>query len=350
LLKYKINSEQLSQTLSIPAHFIMLQFFQKYKHPFPLIAAAFISILYFSIPFLADYVVAQPYIVLKYVSNDVALIKETIQKVGLFPIGRWLSAVPRAVLVFPYWYLIFSAVRWVYLRFQRVWNVLFLAIALWIGLVFCFPNLLLAFESKQPSSLVGNKYVGGIKNAKRIHFQGKNWKTYSFLGYFVGRTFVHDKVRATIEEAYKTCETTCPTTFFTLGETGLKGGGRFLPHRSHQSGMSVDFMVPLLDKKGNNYLGYTPSNLWGYTWEFDKSGKLNDWTMDFEATARHILAIEKAAAANGLTLGKIIFDPDLQPELFATPSGAKIKHLPFTPNPTIWRHDEHFHIDFELKE
>ncbi len=315
---------------------------------FSLYTAIVLTLVYFSIPLIANYIVHQPSVLLKYASNDAQVITATLQKNLLYPFGAGLSSWGRGLLVFPYYLVLISGLHWIYQKTQKWWKYGFGLLAAWIGLVYCFPNSLLWFEKNTESSIEGNRYEGNLKNAKRIHFEGKNYATYSFLGYFFGRTYVHSKVRKTIEETYQLCETTCPKKYFILGETGLKNGGRFLPHRSHQAGLSVDFMTPLLDEQGKPYLGYNISSLWGYTWEFDKQGKLNNWTMDFETMARHLLALEKTAQKNGLHIEKIIFDPDLLPELFATPSGNLLQQLPFMTHQAIWRHDEHYHVDFGL--
>ena len=62
---------------------------------------------------------------------------------------------------------------------------------------------------------------------------------------------------------------------FVYGETGWAGGGRFKPHRTHQNGTSVDFMVPVRNDAGASVplpRGY--GDRYGYDLEFDASGHL----------------------------------------------------------------------------
>ena len=131
-------------------------------------------------------------------------------------------------------------------------------------------------------------------------------------------------------------------------ETGHKSGGRFLPHRTHRNGMSVDFMTPML-KNGKPYQSHHIFNLWGYGWEFDDTGKKGKVSIDYETMARHIMAVYETAPKHGLRIKKVIFDPVLQPYLFQTETGKKLKgKFYFTRHRVSFRHDDHYHIDFEI--
>lgn len=76
--------------------------------------------------------------------------------------------------------------------------------------------------------------------------KGKNFETYSYFLSFLGRTCIHSKVRETILGAYNILETTQPEITFIYGEMGWCNSGRFRPHRTHQNGMSGDFIMPLV--------------------------------------------------------------------------------------------------------
>jgi penicillin-insensitive murein endopeptidase len=214
--------------------------------------------------------------------------------------------------------------------------------------LYLFPNLLLALESSRPSITHGSVRDGWIEGAKRLPFRGKNFTTYSFPGYLMGRTYVHEKVRKTVLDAFAKCVEKVPETTFVIGETGLPDGGIFHPHRTHRNGLSIDIMTPLL-RNEKPYQTHHLFNLWGYALEFDDSGKLNERTrIDYQSLGEIILALKEAAIQNGLTIEKVIFDPVLRPPLFATEAGKKIRDLPYTRNRIILRHDDHFHIDFGL--
>lgn len=317
------------------------------KHPFPYILAILLSILYFSIPAIAKSISQHPTFA-KYAVHDASRIANYVQQVFLFPFGKLLSSTWRAILVLPYLLVILLTIRSIYLYAKKFWNGLFIGLGFVLFVLYLFPNILLVLNNNKASKAHGTVSNGWIENSKRVNFSGSNFSTYSFLGYLARRTFAHEKVKATILEAYTICEKTCPNTDFVLGETGRPKGGLFLPHRTHRNGLSVDFMSPLL-KNGNPYTSHHIFNIWGYGIEFDQKGKLDDITIDYEVMAQHILALTQAAKKNGLRIQKIIFDPVLKPYLLATATGKKIKHLPFTKNRVVVRHDDHYHIDFAIK-
>lgn len=141
-----------------------------------------------------------------------------------------------------------------------------------------------------------------------------------------------------------------PDKLFVYGETGWPAGGRFQPHRTHQNGLSVDFMVPVIDKTGKSIrLPTSPFNQFGYGIEFDRMGQASELQIDFEAMAEHLYALNLAASQRGSGISLVIFDPVLMPKLFQTARGAYLKRtLPFIKGPAWVRHDEHYHIDFAV--
>jgi penicillin-insensitive murein endopeptidase len=138
-------------------------------------------------------------------------------------------------------------------------------------------------------------------------------------------------------------------------ECSNEDGGEIYPHRTHQNGLSVDFMSPL-EKDGNPY--YNLDTLGGthYLLEFDDQGRYSaDQTIniDFEVMAKHIWFLEQEARKNGLKISKIIIKKELKDDLFATEYGKKLKNssIYFTQNLTPLinsLHDDHYHIDFEI--
>ena len=316
-------------------------------HPLPYLVATALTIFYLKLPAIAQQVVANPNY-RNYAHGDADMIVSFIQKTLVYPFGNMLDYGPRSFLVFPYWVLLIIILRGIYIHSRKFWKgVGALAVMVFFILWFA-PNLLLKFENGKGSLSSGSVANGRIANSKRMHFQGSNFTTYSFICYLAGRTFVHDKVRQVVLDAYTECEKTCPDKKFVIGEIGLRKGGRFLPHRTHRNGMSVDFMTPLL-KKGKAYHRHHPFNLWGYAMEFDNTGKNGSIAIDYETLAKHLLALKKAAAKNNMAITKIIFDPILQPFLFQTSVGNSIQDLPFTKKRVVIRHDDHYHVDFGMK-
>jgi len=317
-------------------------------HPLPYLIATALTIFYLKLPVIAQQIVANPNY-RNYAHGDADTIVDFIQKSLVYPFGNMLDYGPRSFLVFPYWVLIIILLRAIYIHSRKFWKVTGAIIIVALLILWLSPNLLLKFENNKASQSSGTVANGRIANSKRMHFQGNNFTTYSFICYLAGRTFVHDKVRQIILDAYADCEKTCPDKKFVLGEIGLRKGGRFLPHRTHRNGMSVDFMTPLL-KNEKPYHRNHPFNLWGYAMEFDNTGKQKSIRIDYETLAKHLLALKKASQTNDLRIQKVIFDPVLQPFLLKTSVGELIKDLPFTKKRVVIRHDDHYHVDFALDE
>lgn len=317
-----------------------------FLHPFPYLLGIGVALFYLSLWPLAEWVTAKP-IYAKYAAHDAPRIVNILRKGLLFPFGNFLSKDLRHMLVFPYWLIIGFGLRAIYLWGKPYWKYVVATVFGILLLLYLFPGILLLFEGGQPSQAKGRVGNGSITYAKRLPYRGANFTTYSFGGYLFGRTFVHDKVKATVLDAYEACGETASSTHFILGETGRKHGGSFIPHRTHQNGLSVDFMTPLL-KKELPYHRHHLFNLWGYAHEFDNKGKKGNLQIDYETMAIHLLAIKRAAKANGLGIQKVIFDPVLRPYLLATKAGKELRSLPFTKNRVIIRHDDHYHIDFKV--
>ncbi len=317
------------------------------KSRFVIILTLLFSLFYFLMPTIADWIVSDP-TYLKYAGKDADRIVNYLQKTFIYPFGKWLKGSSRYWIVIPYYFFLIAGIRYLLGRFKKLWKITGIGLLVIFFFLYLFPNIFQLFENSRPSIVHGSVSRGYVENAKRMYFRGDNYTTYSYPGYLAGRTFAHDKVRQTMLDAFEVCETTCPDITFVVGEIGFRNGGQFLPHRTHRNGMSVDFMTPLL-KKGKHYRSHHLFNLWGYRFEFDNKGKKGNVEIDYETTARHLLALDQAAKKNGLKIQKVIFDPVLRPYLLKTPTGQKIKHLPFTKNRVIVRHDDHYHVDFSKR-
>lgn len=200
------------------------------------------------------------------------------------------------------------------------------------------------------STCYGRVAQGRLEGGVQLPIKGKNYGAYSDIGAALGRTYVHSKVHEVILETYKTLEKSAPGKHFIYGETGWKNGGRIQPHRTHQNGLSVDFMVPVKNGAGASIpLPTSPSNKFGYGFEFDGEGKSGDLEVDFEAIAAHLYQTSVAAKKRNVEITLVIFDPPLLPKVFSTEHGAYLqKNLPFMKGKAWIRHDEHYHIDFAV--
>lgn len=196
----------------------------------------------------------------------------------------------------------------------------------------------------------GTTSDGYLENGVKLPTRGKNFKSYSVAAEWAGRTYVHSEVKDIVISAYKNLEQEQPNKVFKYAETGHALGGQFKPHKTHRNGLSVDFMVPVLNQKGESV--YLPTNVFnklGYSIEFNNKGQYKEFTIDYVALAAHIVALHKEATLRGHNLWRVIFALELQSNLYETRYGAYLKtHIQFSTRSAWVRHDEHYHIDFDL--
>ena len=197
----------------------------------------------------------------------------------------------------------------------------------------------------------GTTKKGKLEGGVALPNQGKNFVSYSRLASVLGRNYVHSKTRDVLLSAYKQLETELPGKVYKYAETGFEEGGPFKPHKTHQNGLSVDFMVPVLDKQNNSvHLPTHAFNKFGYNIDFDNKGNYEQYRLDFEALGAHLVALHKAALKHNIEIWRVLFDPRLQPYLYNTRYGDYIKQHILIPKKRSWvRHDDHYHVDFKVK-
>jgi penicillin-insensitive murein endopeptidase len=200
------------------------------------------------------------------------------------------------------------------------------------------------------STCFGSSGSGRIEGAVPLPLAGVNFAAYSKLGLKLGRTYVHTQVRDVVLDAYSTLSRSTPDVQYVYGETGLRNGGPMPPHRTHENGTSVDFMVPVRGRDGRPaQLPRTAHNHYGYDLEFDDSGQFADLRIDFAAIAAHLAQLDLEARRHGFGIARVILEPAYIPHVLATPAGQRIKSLPFMKTRPWVRHDEHYHVDFAVK-
>ena len=204
--------------------------------------------------------------------------------------------------------------------------------------------------AEDASTCYGTTSNGSLKNGWRLPSSGSNFSAYSHIGRMLGRTYVHSTVHGVIVEAYAEAEKSMPDTTFVYGETGKEAGGEFDPHKTHRNGLSADFMVPVLNEDGDSVaLPTSVWNKWGYDFEFDNDGQLDDLRIDFDALAEHIYQLHRAAKSEGVDIWRVILAPELQPHLRGSNRWSYLeKHIEFSKKRSWVRHDEHYHVDFDL--
>ena len=195
----------------------------------------------------------------------------------------------------------------------------------YLGLVL----ILLGWQSSalgQESTCYGTTSSGKLVNGVKLPSEGPNYVSYSAMAGILGRTYVHSTVRDVVVEAYGILEKEQPGKVFKYAETGYAEGGPFKPHKTHQNGLSIDFMVPVVNQQGESvHLPTHMLNKYGYNIEFDARGRYENYQIDYEALGAHIIALHKAARQNNIEIWRVIFDPELQPYLLATKYGPYIK-------------------------
>ncbi|MCX6181513.1 MAG: penicillin-insensitive murein endopeptidase [Bacteroidetes bacterium] len=205
-----------------------------------------------------------------------------------------------------------------------------------------------------PSKSTGTYSKGELINGKMMPFHGTNFTYFSETSYLSGRAYVNLKVKNSVLGAYSKLEKAHPGRMFGLMECSNKKGGKLWPHHTHQNGLSVDFMMPLI-KDGKPYYKLDDDGPDHYLLSFNDQGQYcKDTTIsiDFNLVAQHILLLDEQARKNGLHVKKVIIKIELKDELFATPYGKKLKakgiYVVQALTPQINDiHDDHFHIDFE---
>lgn len=208
----------------------------------------------------------------------------------------------------------------------------------------------LGFDSGKPSVCRGDVNHGSLTGGRRPPLWGDNYRAYSTAGYLAGRTFTHSAIRAAILDAYDELAKSKSELRFVYAEGGWPWGGNFAPHKSHANGTAFDFHVPVRTLEGKvAELPTSPFNKLGYNVEFDREARAGLLKIDFDAMALHLLALDKAAKAHKIGIRRVIFALDLMPQLMASTHGAELRgRINFSKSPSWVRHDEHYHVDFDV--
>jgi penicillin-insensitive murein endopeptidase len=277
----------------------------------------------------------------------------------------WISSYYYIPIVFLYYVFLLILFRWIhtFMIQHKLYRWLALCIFLPIAILYLKPNLLLFLENTKPSQSIGTPGKGTLLNGKRLPYEGPNFRYFNFLSYIKGHCYVHEQVKQTLLDAYKTCEKTCPGVLFYTGEGSKPDGGPYaFNHRTHQNGTSIDLAM-VFQKNDQPYYPLGLFNAYGYGLNTDNKGIINhskpiniypeNTVIDFETNAKFLLALDDACRENKTRIKIIIMKVELKPLLFASPSGKKLlaRNLRFAnilPPMLNNAHDDHFHIDFEI--
>ncbi len=220
-----------------------------------------------------------------------------------------------------------------------------------IAIVSTLATLLLSSSlALAQSKCFGTPENGRLENGVSLPATGKNFEVYYWLGHFIGRAYVHEDVHKVTVKAFEDLAEFNAELKFVYGETGWKNGGSFKPHKTHRNGTSVDFMVPVRNEYGKSVpLPCSLFNKFCYNIEFDSSGKYNGYKIDFDAIHAHLERLLARTKQAGIGIRRIIFDPDLTKHLKESEAWTKTPlTVEFSPHKPWVRHDEHYHIDFDV--
>lgn len=197
---------------------------------------------------------------------------------------------------------------------------------------------------------------GGMKNGKLVPCVGPNFAYFDATSYLAGRGFLHNKVLAIVLSAYETMYSSYPGRKFYIMECAYQNGGKLPPHRTHQNGLSVDFMMPKL-KNNLPFYGLDTIGRAHYLLNFTTDGLYKKDTtirIDFDLMAEHILTLQKASIQEACKIEKIIVHTGYLNQLFLGKHGKALKHtgIYFAQHLDDLLnnlHDEHYHVDFSVR-
>jgi len=210
-----------------------------------------------------------------------------------------------------------------------------------------------AHQEVDKSESTGTVSNGSLKHGYLVPFSGDNFRYFDTTSYLAGRAFVNGAVYKTLVDSYAVLNSKSDI-FYGLMECSNEHGGRLYPHRTHQNGLSCDFMSPLL-KNGKPSTDLNGLGADHYFMNFDKNGVYEEdraYTIDFDAIAQHLLVLNVSARKNGLKIEKVILKIELKDELFASKYGSELRKTGIYFANSLSHlinelHDDHYHVDFK---
>ena len=172
-------------------------------------------------------------------------------------------------------------------------------------------------DDGKASRSTGTVSNGKLINGKLFPFKGNNFEYFDETSYLAGKAFTHSTIKSIVLNSYKGLETSIPKRKFKIMECSHQHGGKLQPHRTHQNGTSIDFMMPLTQKK-QPYYSLDQTGFAHYLLSFDDNGKYSldsSVSIDFDVVATHILTLEKNARQFGYKIKKVIIKLELKDEL-----------------------------------
>lgn len=213
----------------------------------------------------------------------------------------------------------------------------------------CFSSGNAAEPKGVPSIAYGGGGCGKLEEGEALPCSGDNYEAFASTACALGRNYLHPLVTKTVVEAFGVMAKELPKRQWQYGDLGWEEGGSFRPHKTHQNGLAADFFVPVNAEDGSSALvPISVFNKFGYDVEFDQRGHYEDLSIDWRALTSHLIALETVGAKHGVTIKRVILTPEFQKLLLKADPRATRFQGRFSRRRSWVRHDEHYHVDFEL--
>lgn len=298
------------------------------KSPWPIILALVFTSIYFTLGEIIELVL--PYTKYKNVPGFLAEPAANYVRPDIsYPISEWfdMKGLGRILLV-PYYLLVAYIITLAHLLLKPWYKYIFSAVIIVLLFIRVFPGTLILFESNEPSISYGKTNNGSIQNARRLPYKSDGYSTYSFLGYFAGRTHVHEKLKSAIVESFEILDEKYPKRTFYIGDASLKEGGPMsFVEKEKQNGLEVDFLLPFLNEDGSQYNKSNILNYWNYKMDFDESGSLGGLSIDYAVLSNMIATLQTTAIKHGLKVDKIEMHPDIKRGLLGKNMATLLKNI-----------------------
>ena len=213
----------------------------------------------------------------------------------------------------------------------------------------CLPSELGNANPSAESISYGSGGCGKLEGGQQLPCEGANFEAFTWFACALGRTYLHPLIADTIAEAYGALRARYPERRWQYGDFSKQHGGPLSPHRTHQNGRAADFFFPVVDEQGA--AAQVPINVFnhfGYGLNFRPDGRLGTMTVDWNALADHLLALEAAGKPRGVSIQKILLNHPLQTTFFR--EAPAVRHLkPRFNRKAVWSpHNEHYHVVFDI--
>jgi len=215
-------------------------------------------------------------------------------------------------------------------------------LALVVGLAWGRWAVSLAPERLWGAHNLGLTAAGGLVGGRSLAPWGPDLRTHSHLLGAVGRQYLHPDlarllaVAAAEERSAMAKRRDAPVSAWRVAETGWRSGGWFPPHLTHQDGLAVDVMTPLVEGR----LPSGPGTLLGYAVDLGEDGSFGETRADVERLARFFDALCTNAGEHGLVVRRLTVWAPWQGAIRGRMRSTCRRNLADAALP----HDDHVHV------